>query len=75
MSQLETQEENLALSIESITIIQARVTEGQESASTLNLEEANLQSLKTEYEMNKKQLWNNWLNYLKASGQLNILWI
>ena len=72
--QLKTQEENLSLSIESIAITQARVTEGQESASTLNLEEASLQSLKAEYEMNKKQLWNNWLNYMKASGQLNLLW-
>ena len=74
MLQLKTQEENIALSIESIDITQARVTEGQESASTLNLDEADLQTLKAEYEMNKKQLWNNWLNYLKASGQLNILW-
>lgn len=74
MSQLKTQEENLALSIESLAITQARVTEGQESASTLNLDEASLQSLKVDYEMNKKQLWNTWLNYLKASGQLNILW-
>ena len=74
MLQLKTLEENLALSIESIAIIKARVTEGQESASTLNLDEASLQSLKAEYEINKKQLWNNWLNYLKASGQLNILW-
>jgi outer membrane protein TolC len=74
MSQLKTQEENLALSIESIEITQARVTEGQESASTLNVDEASFQSLKAGYEMNKKQLWNNWLNYLKASGQLAILW-
>jgi outer membrane protein TolC len=74
MSQLKTQEENLALSIESIAITQDRVIEGQESASTLNMDEASLQSLKAEYEMNKKQLWSNWLNYLKASGQLNILW-
>jgi outer membrane protein len=73
-SQLKTQEENLALSIESIGITQARVQEGQESASTLNLDEASLQSLNAEYELNKKQLWNNWLSYLKASGQLNILW-
>lgn len=72
--QLKTQEENIALSIESIDITQARVKEGQESASTLNLDEADLQSLKAEYEMNKKQLWINWLNYLKASGKLNILW-
>jgi outer membrane protein TolC len=72
--QLKTQEENLALSVESIAITQARVSEGQESASTLNLDEASLQSLKAAYEMNKKQLWNNWLDYLKASGQLDILW-
>ena len=49
-SQLKTQEENLVLSIESIEITQARVTEGQESASTLNLDEAERQSLKAEYE-------------------------
>jgi outer membrane protein TolC len=75
MLQLVTQEENLALSNESIEITQARVTEGQESASTLNLDEASLQILRADYEMNKRQLWINWLNYLKASGQLNILWI
>jgi outer membrane protein TolC len=74
MLQLKTQEENLALSTESMGITQARVTEGQESASTLNLDEADLQKLKAEYELNIKQLWNTWLNYLKASGQLNILW-
>jgi len=74
MLQLKTQEENLALSNESIEITQARVKEGQESASTLNLDEASLQSLQADFEMNKKQLWNNWLNYLKTSGQLNILW-
>lgn len=74
MSQLETQEENLRLSIESIDIIQARVTEGQESASTLNLDESSLQKLRIEYEINKKQLWIHWLNYLKASGQLSVLW-
>lgn len=72
--QLKTQEENLALSTESIDITQARVAEGQESAATLNLDEASLQSLKAVYEMNKKQLWDYWLLYLKATGQLNILW-
>ena len=74
MSQLKTQEENLSLSRESINITQARVSEGQESASTLNLDEASHQSLNAGYEQNKKQLWVNWLDYLKASGQLNILW-
>jgi len=72
--QLKTQEENLALSIESIAITQARVTEGQESGSTLNVDEASLQSLKAEYELTKMQLWNNYLNVLKTTGHLNILW-
>jgi len=73
-TQLKTQEENISLSSESISIFQARVLEGQESASTLNLEEASLQLLETNYETSKKQLWVYWLNYLKASGQLSILW-
>ena len=73
-SQLITQEENIVLSTESINIFQFRVEEGQESASNLNLEEANIQSIKANYETNKKQLWEYWLAYLKASGQLTILW-
>lgn len=73
-TQLITQVENIALSSESIDIFQARVKEGQESSSDLNLEEANLQLLKTNYETNKKNWWVYWLNYLKASGQLSILW-
>ena len=73
-SKLKTQEKNLVLSLESMLIIQARVQEGQETASTLNLDEANLQSLQAEYETNKKQLWTYWLNYLKATGQLSTLW-
>ncbi len=56
------------------TLTQARVQEGQETAPTLNLDEANLQSLQAEYETNKKQLWTYWLNYLKATGQLSTLW-
>lgn len=73
-SQLNTQQENISLSIESIGIMQDRVIEGQESASSLNIDEASLQSLRAEYETNKKQLWVYWLNYLKASGQLTTLW-
>jgi outer membrane protein TolC len=73
-SQLNTQKENIDLSIESIGIMQTRVIEGQESASSLNLDEANLQILMTAYETNKKQVWIYYLNYLKASGQLSILW-
>lgn len=73
-SQIKSQEENITLSRESIDIFQSRVKEGQESASNLNLEEANIQLLSSNYESNKKQLWVFWLDYLKASGQLSILW-
>ena len=73
-NQLKTQEENIVLSTESITIFQARVQEGQETASNLNLEEASLQLMKAEYEANKKEMWVYWLDYLKASGELSILW-
>lgn len=74
LSQLETQKENLLLSLESLDITRTRVQEGQESASVLNSDEADFQSLKADYEANKKQLWVYWLNYLKASGQLPVLW-
>ncbi|MCC7030343.1 MAG: TolC family protein [Chitinophagaceae bacterium] len=73
-SQLRMQEENIALSAESIGIFQARVNEGQASVSSLNLEEANIQTLKANYESGKRLLWVYWLDYLKASGQLSILW-
>jgi outer membrane protein len=73
-TQLKTQEENIHLSAESIDIFQARFKEGQESASNLNLEEANIQVLKADYERNKKQLWDYWLDYIKASGELGGLW-
>jgi hypothetical protein len=54
--------------------MQARVLEGQESASNLNLEEANLQQLENVHESSKSQLWLYWLDYLKASGRLRLLW-
>ena len=73
-TQLVTQKENISLISETIAIFQARVEEGQESTSNLNLEEANLQALEAKYETSKKQLWAHWLDYLKASGQLSILW-
>jgi outer membrane protein TolC len=71
---LKKQEENLALSLESITILQNRFTEGQESASNLNLEEANLQKLIADYETNKRQYYLYYLDFLKATGKLEILW-
>jgi outer membrane protein len=73
-TQLKTLEENILLSTESIDIFQARFKEGQESASSLNLEEANLQASKVNYQLIKKQRLIYWLDYLKASGQLTILW-
>jgi outer membrane protein TolC len=73
-SEMKMQEENIALSIESMGIFQARVTEGQESSSNLNLEEADLQKLKANYQSNRRQYWLYFLDYLKVSGKLEILW-
>ncbi len=74
LSELKMQEENIALSTESVAIYQARVSEGQESASTLNIEEADLQKLDAVYQSNKRQYWLYFLDYLKATGKLEILW-
>ncbi len=74
MTALKTQQDNLSLSVETIAILQSRVVEGQESASTLNIEEADLQKLNADYESSKMQYWLSFLNYLKASGTLEILW-
>ncbi len=74
LSELKVQEENRALSIESIGIFQARVSEGQESSANLNLEEADLQKLDAGYQSNRMQYWLYYLDYLKATGKLEILW-
>lgn len=74
LSQLKMEEENIALSIESISIFQARVSEGQESSSNLNTEEADLQKLEANHQSNRRQYWLYFLDYLKASGKLEILW-
>jgi len=71
---MKMQEENIALSNESINIFQARVSEGQESSSNLNIEEADLQMLDADYQSNRRQYWLYFLDYLKASGKLEILW-
>jgi outer membrane protein len=73
-NELKTQEENIALSIESISIFQVRVSEGQESSSNLNMEEADLQKLGANYQISKRQYWLYFLDYLKASGRLGMLW-
>ncbi len=75
MSEIKTRKDNISLGSETIRIFQARVEEGQESATNLNLEEADLQILKADYETAKKQLWVYWLDYLKASGQLSSIWL
>lgn len=72
--QLSVQEENIELLKESLYIIQQRMLQGQETLSTLNLEEANLKVAKSNYDTIKKQSAMIWLNYLKATGQLSILW-
>lgn len=74
LSELRTQEENIELSRESIAVFQARVSEGQESSSNLNMEEADLQKIDAVYQANKKQYWLYFLDYLKASGKLELLW-
>ena len=74
LTELKTQQDNLSLSVETIGILQLRVAEGQESASALNIEEADLQKLNADYESSKMQYWLSILNYLKASGTLEILW-
>jgi len=72
--QIKTNEENIKLSQETIQIIQLRVKEGQETASTLNTQEASLQDLEANYEIARKQYWTYWLDYLKATGKLSLLW-
>ena len=72
--QLTIQQENIVLGKESFAILQARMMEGQESASTINIEEASLQVAVANYETNKKQAVQYWLDYLKATGQLSLLW-
>lgn len=74
LSELKVQEENITLSAESIGIFQARVSEGQESSADLNIEEADLQKLDAGYQSNRRQYWLYFLDYLKASGKLEILW-
>ena len=62
-AQLKTQTTNIALSLESIAIFQARAQEGQESASNRNTEEANLQVLEADCQTN-----NSLVQVLALSG-------
>ena len=73
-AQLKTLESNLILSKETVKILQDRFEAGQESASTLNTEEANLQNIQANRQAGEVQLRLYWLDYLKATGQLSKLW-
>ncbi len=74
LTQMATLEDNIALEKETVGIIQDRVTEGVETAANLNTEEAALQAIESEYTTAQRQMWAYWLDYLKASGNLGILW-
>lgn len=72
--ELKNFEKTIQLSLETLKILQNRVQEGQESVYNLNTQETSLQELETNYAFTKKQAWAYWLDYLKASGQLSLLW-
>ena len=73
-AQIKTLENNIALAKETVKIMQDRLEAGEESATTLNTEESNLQGIIANYETAKTQLSIYWLDYLKATGQLSSLW-
>ena len=66
--------QNLALSRESLSIIQDRVAQGVETASALNIEELELQRIANDYDNKNRQEWLYWLDFIKASGLLTQLW-
>ncbi len=57
-----------------IQVVAQVVNISKESAYSLNLEEVELQLMQTKYHVSQKQLWVYWLDYLKSSGQLFVLW-
>lgn len=73
-NKLKTQEANLILYQESLTISQDRLKEGQITSFELNNQEYALQQLLAEYENTKRQMWLSRLSYLNTSGQLSKLW-
>jgi len=73
-TQMKTLKENLFLSHQSLLIVQERVEAGQQTASYLNNEELELQRIAYDYINIQKQTWVYWLDYLKSSGMLSLLW-
>jgi hypothetical protein len=59
---------------QSLLIVQERVEAGQQTASYLNNEELELQRIAYDYINIQKQTWVYWLDYLKSSGMLSLLW-
>jgi len=74
LAQIRTLESNIALTKETVKILQDRFKAGQESATTLNTEEANLQNIQANRQYYEAQLRLYWLDYLKATGALSTLW-
>jgi len=74
LEQIQTFQDNIELQKETIEIMRERVSEGQETASALNTQEAELQSTEAQKAAAEQQLSLYWLDYLKAMGQLGILW-
>ena len=74
LEQIKTFENNIELQKETLTILRERITESQETASALNTQEAELQSTEAQKNAAEQQLSLYWLDYLKAMGQLGILW-
>lgn len=72
--QLETQEENIGLYKETLSILQNRYEERQITSSELNRQETELQKLLSDYQNTKANEWQYKLTYLNATGQLSKLW-
>ena len=72
--QLETQENNIALYKETLSILQDRFNEQQITASELNRQEFELQKLLADYQNTNANQWQYKLAYLNATGRLSTLW-
>lgn len=70
-NRLQTLDENLALTEEALQIYQERFSEGVETASVVNTEEAWYQLLQSEYNTEKNRMWLLWLDYVNAAGFLS----
>ncbi len=72
--QLRTQEDNIELYKETLSILQERFKEQQITASELNRQEYELQKLLADYQNTKANGWLYKLSYLSTTGQLTKLW-